>query len=244
MQQVIGLLGRKGAGKDTAANALVAAGWVRIAIAGPLYREVGEAFGVTVDFLGNRKTKETPLPELALYRCRDQVFVAVAIAHAGMQLGVTNSRKLRNFLMKPRSPRQVMQWWGTEYKRRIIRDDYWLQMARDAIRAQPDKNFVITDIRLPSEAVLLTAEFDGTLARVVRPAQELEILEAAKLNVTDESMLHDTETLMMNYRVHIELLNHEGEHGVTQLGEAMLRWAKEAVAKVVRKAAKSLEVTA
>lgn len=237
-QQVIGLLGRAGAGKDTSAQALIAAGWERIAFADPLYREVGQAFDVTVEFLGNRSTKKTPLPELALYKCKDQVFVAVALAHAGMQLGVTHARKIRAFLMKDRSPRQVMQWWGTEYKRKIVSQDYWVNLCRQAILAKPDKNFVITDIRVPDEAIMVTDEFAGTLVRVIRPSLE------ALIDPNDESVQHSTETLMLNYTVHLELINEDGPDGAAKLGQGMLDWAKAAVAKLVQEASAEATVAA
>lgn len=213
MQRVLGLIGRKGAGKDTAAKVLVSKGWVRLAFADPLYRESADAFGVTVEFLGNRDTKETPLPELALYKCRDQVFVAVVLQQAGFQLGVSDGRKVRAFLQKPRSPREIMQFWGTEYKRRVVRDDYWIEKVREVIRANPTTNFVITDVRFPNEALMVTKEFDGELARVIRPALE---------NVDDAGMKHDSETKMRDYPVHVTLVNEEGEEGISDLTRSVI----------------------
>jgi hypothetical protein len=213
MQRVVGLIGRKGAGKDTAAKALIAAGWRRLAYAEPLYLEVAGAFGVTVDFLSNRDTKETPLPEMALYKCRDQVFVAVCIAEAGMQLGVTSARKIRAFLRAPRSPRQNLQCWGTEYKRRIVHPLYWLNQVRDIIRANPGTNFVITDVRYPDEALLATDEFGGMLGRVDRPSLNTQ---------TDAGMLHPTETAMRTYPVDIDLVNLDGPEGERELQQATL----------------------
>src|SRR6476661_846445 len=78
IQEILGLLGAKGAGKDTAAKLFIQKyGYRRIAFADALYLEVANAFGVTVEFLNNRDTKETPLPELALSHCQDADFVQV-----------------------------------------------------------------------------------------------------------------------------------------------------------------------
>lgn len=213
MQRVLGLIGRKGAGKDTAAKVLLSAGWVRLAFADPLYQESAEAFGVTVEFLGNRDTKETPLPELALYKCRDQVFVAIMLQHAGFQLGVTDEATVRTFLQASRSPREIMQFWGTEYKRRVVRDDYWIEMVRKVIRDNPDTNFVITDVRFPNEALMVTEEFGGELARVLRPSLE---------SVEDVGMKHDSETKMRTYPVDITLVNEDGSKGIENLAKAVL----------------------
>lgn len=218
MQRVLGLLGRKGAGKDTAAKVLTDRGWVRLAFADPLYREVAAAFDVTVEYLGNRDTKETPQPELALYKCHDQVFVAVMLAHAGFRLGaVEQEEQIREFLRRDRSPREIMQFWGTEYKRKVVRDDYWIEKVREVIRANPQTNFVITDVRFPNEAVMVKGEFGGTLARVVRPQQE----KMDQLMV-DVGLKHDSETVMKTYPVDIEFINEEGSKGQLALARAVL----------------------
>lgn len=199
-QKTIGLIGIKGAGKDTAASFLAARGYVRVAFADSLYREVADAFGVSVEFLGNREIKETPVPELALIHCADLRFVQVVLAmEPNIEVGVA--------MAALRSPRQIMQWWGTEYRRKLDDDSYWLNRVRKVIEASPSQNFVITDVRFPNEASFVRA-FDGTLVRISRPTLEL-LAEQDRL--ASGSAAHPSETEMLNYPTDFTFLNEEGK---------------------------------
>ena len=176
MRKIIGLLGVKGAGKDSFARYLVDLnGFVRIGFADALYREAAQAFGVSVEFLGRRDTKETALAQLALANCTDAQFVRCVreeTAHEGDEE--------RAFLQRPRSPRFVLQLWGTEYRRLRGLDSYWLDQVSAAIGAAPHSSFVITDVRFKNEANFVE-NHGGALVRIRRPALETrEALERAK----------------------------------------------------------------
>lgn len=175
---VLGLAGMKGAGKDTAAAILCSEyGFRRIAFADALYREVAAAFNVTVEFLQRRETKETPLPELALRNCEDVDFIEVALTTRGVSKRIRRAlfdseftpsgsrRRLKKALAAPLSPRMVLQWWGTEYRRVRGRDSYWRDQVEDVIRANPELSWVITDVRFPDEA-LLVERLGGEMARI------------------------------------------------------------------------------
>ena len=70
-----------------------------------LRMEVAQAWRVDVRMLAHRPTKEWPLPALAIGMCGDPFFVTWA---AGQELN----------LHEPRSPRWIMQRWGTEFRAR------------------------------------------------------------------------------------------------------------------------------
>lgn len=147
---ILGLTGLPGAGKDTVADYLVRRhGFTKMAFADPLYDEVAEAFGVTVDFLRNRATKETPLPELALRNCREPGFVdamAVALLDAGEDADAV--------ALAARSPRWVLRMWGTEY-RRAQRPDYWVDRTEERLYGLLGTKIVLTDVRFENEADLV-----------------------------------------------------------------------------------------
>lgn len=211
MRKVVGLMGLRGSGKDTVANFLVTdAGWKRIGFADGLYREVAEAFGVTVEFLGNRDTKELPQPELALMHCSDDAFVTVMLREA--EANLAQGELVAACLAQPRSPRQIMQYWGTEYRRATVRNDYWREQVRAHVLARPDDNFVITDVRFPDEATTVT-DLGGTLARVVRP----DLAGSA-----DPALMHASEQAMLNYEVPAVFVNAEGPQGLLNLKNAVL----------------------
>lgn len=217
---LVGLLGAKGSGKDTAARYLIeglsangspVAGFRRIGFADALYLEVARAFGVTVEFLSNRDTKETPLRELALENCSDLAFIETVALLEGVQLGAVGEQRndtARMFLAKPRSPRFVLQTWGTEYRRRGARgcDSYWLDQVTTVVDASPKTHFVVTDVRFENEAQFIERA-GGLLVRVRRPALEArEALERA----ASGTAAHPSETALLHRTVHAEILNEEG----------------------------------
>jgi hypothetical protein len=214
MQQVIGLIGVKGAGKDTAAAILIEKfGFQRVAFADALYREVAEAFGVTVEFLGNRDTKETPLDELKLLNCTNSGFVETALDIAkeeGLDVDVTT----------PLSPRWVLQLWGTEFRRiREGHDSYWLDRVDDIIRANPTINFVVTDVRFTNEAKYITIKKKGRLIRVRRPVLEER---EAKERAAKGTAAHRSEIELLNYPTDLVAINEEGKPET--LASSLIDW--------------------
>lgn len=203
MRQIVGMMGLRGSGKDTSARYLIDQNYIRIGFADALYKEVADAFGVTVEFLGNRDTKETDLPQLSLARCQEAGFVKEVLKLAGF------GYKSRKEMLAPRSPRFILQLWGTEYRRRgeSGRDSYWLDIVRDAIEALPERSFVVTDVRFNNEADFIEA-IGGILVRVRRV--ELEIREAADRRKNGRAA-HPSETELLNRKVGHELFNIEGQ---------------------------------
>lgn len=155
---IIGLTGRAGSGKDSAAAALVATGhWRSIAFADDLRNEVAQAWVMDPRAFTDRATKEQPTAALALWRCTNTYFLAWASACGH------DSRE-------PRSPRQIMQWWGDF--RRGQSPDYFVVPVRNWVRLMrarfPTQHIVVTDVRMPNEWAMLRAHY-GKLVRVHRP---------------------------------------------------------------------------
>lgn len=158
--RIIGLTGPAGCGKDTVADLLVAhQGFVKIAFADPLYSEVAAAFNVSVEYLKCRETKEHPMSALALRRCAPPGFLdRITTVHA-LASKTTD-------LDAPRSPRQILQWWGTDY-RRAGRPDYWTAKLLARLNNWIDRNFVVTDCRFADEVALVRRN-GGPLWRIER----------------------------------------------------------------------------
>lgn len=213
-QEVVGLIGVKGAGKDTAATILIERfGFQRVAFADALYSEVAEAFGVTVEFLGNRDTKELPQDELKLLNCTSSGFVATALdiaAEEGLELDVRT----------PLSPRWVLQLWGTEFRRiREGHDSYWLDRVNDIIRANPEVNFVVTDVRFINEARYITQTLRGKLIRIRRPVLEAKEALARAANGT---AAHRSEVELLTYPTDLEAINVEDQ--MNSLADTLVKW--------------------
>ncbi|MDA8151502.1 MAG: hypothetical protein M0003_02105, partial [Acidithiobacillus sp.] len=134
-----------------------------IAFADALYKEVSTAFNVPITFLKTRETKEKRSARLSLGHCMDGEFANVVrlINHRG-------NRPIGHSTI-PYSPRQILQWWGTDY-RRAQRETYWIDKVRDRLLSDPG-HWVVTDVRFQNEADLIR-ELGGQLGLVLRPGVE------------------------------------------------------------------------
>lgn len=152
---IIALHGKAGCGKDTFADHLVEKyGFVKRGFADPLYEEVAHAFDVTVGWLRDRSRKELPQRELALALCKDNEFAELMLE--------THAARFE----ESRSPRWVLQHWGTEY-RRAQSLTYWVdQMGAFAKRARV--GVAIPDCRFENEAAW-TKQNEGRVINIVRP---------------------------------------------------------------------------
>ena len=150
---ILGLAGDPGCGKNTIADYLTARyGFVQFAFSDALYHEVAEAYGLeNEDLLRDRGTKDVTQERFALGYCRSDAFVNVARMHQ-----VDDP-------MTPLSPRQILQWWGTEY-RRAQDKSYWIHKAKNfitgvrALALYPEHKaqfFVETGTRFPNEQAFI-----------------------------------------------------------------------------------------
>lgn len=165
---LVALTGLAGSGKDTVADVLVQThGFIKLAFADALRAEVAAAFAIDVAHLTQRETKEHPISALALDRCLDPAFVkcmGMLFWKAGLS---------PQLMSVPRSARQILQWWGTEY-RRAQDPDYWTTQADNAIYTHQragHTRFVISDCRFDNEAAMVRL-LEGAIWQVVRPGIE------------------------------------------------------------------------
>ena len=164
--QVVGLTGPMGSGKDTVADLLTThCGAHKLAFADALRGEIEDAFNIERVFLTRRETKEHPLSALALAHCLDSAFVGrMLIQHQQFNDGPLD-------LNAPRSPRQIMQWWGTEYRRAML-PGYWVSKVAKRIhymhKTLGARLIVVTDVRFADEAHLVRS-LGGQIWQIKRP---------------------------------------------------------------------------
>lgn len=164
MPNLIGLTGAAGAGKDSAAAVLQRAGWRTLAFADSLRVECTEAWAIDMRLFADRNSKDKTTPQLKAGACQHADFLRWC-AYLGISV------------YEPRSPRWVMQNWGTY--RRSGDPMYWVTQVEHWIRYQRSTGNVrlaITDVRLPNEAAMLRSA-GASIVRVHRP--ELPALDAS-----------------------------------------------------------------
>jgi hypothetical protein len=136
---IVGFTGYAGVGKDTAAAALVARGYQRLAFADCL-REILLAVDPLV-----------PVPGTSTFARLSAVIDDRGWQDAKVQIGEV---------------RDLLQRLGTEGGRRILGDDVWIDATFSKITARG--RYVVTDVRFDNEAARIRA-LGGHVYRIVRP---------------------------------------------------------------------------
>jgi hypothetical protein len=118
---IIGLTGRAGSGKSTAARILREQhGFVELTFKSGIIRPLCVLFGVPSTVF--EEDKEVP-----------------------------------NAALCGRTPRQIMQTFGTEWGRNLVHRNIWVDLLRRELEGYPDRDIVISDVRFNNEAAFLRA---------------------------------------------------------------------------------------
>lgn len=147
---VISLHGLPGVGKDTIADHLVKhySFW-RIAFADALKKEISDSyFNAPVALFNDRRTKAEPTPRLRLADCNHKPFIDwyLSTRDGEYEFALMGA----GFYSQPRSPRWLMQQWGTGY-RRSQDNQYWIKRLTENFPA--NERVVITDVRYDNEVI-------------------------------------------------------------------------------------------
>lgn len=83
--------------------------------------------------------------------------------------------------------RTLLQWWGTDYRRKFFGDNYWIEKCIDKIKLLPSESLVVVpDVRFINEFEAIK-KLGGTVWRIYRPHSP---------NETDN---HSSETELSSY---------------------------------------------
>lgn len=164
---IIAFSGYAGEGKDTAAEFLInQKGFTRVSFADELKIMCAESFGINIDFFTNRELKDKNFDKPIIlntehlsniinhlgkyFKLDSNLLDVLVIQHAGAEF---------------QSPRELMQYVGTDVCRNSIRSTVWLDIGR--VKLEQYGNFVVTDARFENERKLVKG-LNGHTVRIKR----------------------------------------------------------------------------
>lgn len=147
---LIGLNGRKQAGKDTVCERIAhkladVIEVERVSFADLLYVSAAEALGVSVEWLQAHKSDTA---------------ARVAIGIRYDELGIVPTSEL--------TVREYLQRYGTEAHRSVFGDNFWVEQVERKLAAHRERIVVVTDVRFENEARAVRAAA-GAVVEVIGP---------------------------------------------------------------------------
>lgn len=94
------------------------------------------------------------------------------------------------------TPRHMMQTLGTEWGRRMIHSDIWINRWRFIVESESSDLIVVDDVRFPNEAAALR-DVGGKLWRVYRPglATSSHASERAQAQISEDILINNATSI-------------------------------------------------
>ena len=164
---IIGMCGLIGTGKDTVADILVNNyNFIKVSFADKLKD------GVATVFSWDREMLEGTTDESRTWREQKDEFW---------------SRETNEHI----TPRLVLQMFGTDCMRNGFYNGIWVSIVKQQIINNPNKNFVIQDVRFPNEAKMIK-EVNGEVWRICRGPDPQWFISYVKDNIVPTDV-HESE---------------------------------------------------
>lgn len=103
-----------------------------------------------------------------------------------------------------KSPRTIMQLFGTDCIRNYFGGDFWIDKVRQEIALTPGKDVVIDDVRFLDEANFVTDK-GGSLIRVIRPENPLALQSTEAQHISEQNDELQTGHVIINDRAKVNL---------------------------------------
>lgn len=185
---IIGIGGAKRSGKNTCASYLVDKyGFTELAFAGPLKQLCEETFILGSEYFNDQELKEKPLWQPITISLDDVMYMRSALNdrydveitgdHALAMANLANGKKFN-------TPREILQFVGTELVRNCVDRDYWIKAMTNDVRGHA--RVVVTDCRFPNERQLIR-DLGGHLIRTDRSGLATGDTHASETLLGDES---------------------------------------------------------
>ena len=169
---ILSFSGKKQVGKSTAANLLVKShGFTEISFAAPLKKACAYAFNIQLENFESQQLKEVPLNKPVIVTEEQIVTFLDFINETYLPLPFKKKQAALELAGKElRTPREIMQFMGTELARNKISDDIWVEILKKRVRKLEKKKYVISDARLPNERAAIQ-ELRGKTILIIRKTE-------------------------------------------------------------------------
>ena len=169
---IIGMAGKAGSGKDTSADYLIEKyGYERLAFADNLKDMCMYAFGLTNDQCYDQDQKEEKFDTPMVLGVKQMAKIIEFIQFKNkFRLTHREAYDLNMIVLEKvtfSTPREILQYVGTQVLRDNVRDDYHLELVRRIIKERKLKKVVITDARFENEREAIKS-WNGVVAFVDR----------------------------------------------------------------------------
>jgi hypothetical protein len=154
-KMIIGLAGTMGSGKDTAGNFLKEKGFETIAFADNLKQMAMEVFRLSERQCYDQELKMKPLLEpVKITMTHISRIMVYAEQKNGFSITKEEAMKLYALVdngIELKTPREILQYLGTEILRDCINPNYHALVVKHAIDSRNLQKVAITDCRFPNE---------------------------------------------------------------------------------------------
>lgn len=178
--KVIGFVGKKGAGKDTAADALLEEGWARVRFSQALKEITAQSFDIKPLFLEDAAFKDMEFEKPIRIERSD---VENFLDNLPLPVTPTLRQEIMTEMLNRQftTPRALLQYLGTDIVRNMVDINGWVKIAADKIQEWRDRgaNVVLTDVRFQNEADVIT-NANGKLVRINRETESNDTHESEK----------------------------------------------------------------
>lgn len=191
---IVGICGKKGSGKTTAAEVFMKAGYKSLAFADTLKQATSKVFDIPLSILNDAVAKDSMQISINLDKPYLKAFLEYLSSNFKSISPELISRAVETYrgpdLMQ--TPRQLLQVLGTDLIRTHISDQYWIEALESLIK--PGSNYVIHDVRFQNEADLIRNKLLGKVLIVERPR-----VDQADYHVSELFMPAEYDYKLLNY---------------------------------------------
>lgn len=192
---IIGLCGRKGAGKDTFALPLIDhKDFAKVSFAGPLKELVGLSFELPLELMEDRRVKDAKFKE-PVFLTEQDADTILGLFPAPIRSSQEYD-KLADVISgaEINSIRELLQFIGTDVFRNNYDKNIWTDLGKAAIQRWADRgvDVVITDIRFANEADIVQ-DLGGIIIRIDRDDDsDCDFHESEKIDFdVDDVIIND-----------------------------------------------------